>query len=153
MTGPEPRRGRGDEGQVGGIEVLPLGFLVFVGVTLLLAGAWGVLDARMAVGAAAREAARAVAEADDGDEALSAAHLRATETLRAFGRDGDRATVDIDLDEPFGRCVRVVVTVSYRLPAVTAPYLGRVGSLGTARSTFTELVDPFRSGLDGPATC
>ena len=47
-------RCRGESGQVGGIEVLPLGFLVFVGVTLLLAGAWGALDARMAVLAALR---------------------------------------------------------------------------------------------------
>ena len=52
------RRG-GDRGQAGGMEVLPLGFLVLVSVTLVIANAWGVIDARMAVSAAAREAVRA----------------------------------------------------------------------------------------------
>lgn len=153
MRQDRPRRCRGERGQVGGIEVLPLGFLVFVAATLVLSSAWGALDARMAVGAAAREATRAVAEADGVDDAHAAAHLRATETLRSFGRDDDRATVDVDLAAPFGRCVRVVVTVTYRLPAVTAPYLGGVGDVGTVRSSFSEVIDPFRSGLEGVAAC
>lgn len=149
----QPGRCRGDAGQVGGIEVLPLGFLVFVSATLLLATAWGVVDARMAVGAAAREGARAAAEADDADSAVAAARQRAREVLSSYGRDPERATVDVDLAAPFARCVRVVITVSYRPHVVTAPYLGGIGSRVRVRSSFSEVIDPFRSGLEGAAAC
>ena len=49
------------------MEVLPFGFLMFVSVTLLLANAWAVIDAKLAVSAAAREAVRAYVESDDPD--------------------------------------------------------------------------------------
>ena len=55
-----------DCGQVGGIEVLPFGLLVFIVGTLLVANAWAVVDAKLAVTSAAREAVRSYVEADDG---------------------------------------------------------------------------------------
>ena len=77
---------RGDTGQVGGIEVLPFGFLLFVSVTLLFVNVWGVIDTKLAVTSAAREAARAYSESDDENSARLAATARATETLTAYGR-------------------------------------------------------------------
>ena len=79
---------------------------------------------------------------------------RAQETLAAYGRDGDRATVsDPVLDEPFGRCARVTITVSYEVPAIVIPWIGGFGDLAPVQSTSTELVDPFRDGLAGAASC
>ncbi|MBA2283441.1 MAG: hypothetical protein H0W25_19710, partial [Acidimicrobiia bacterium] len=49
---------RDERGQMGGIEALPFGLLIFVVGALLVANAWAVIDAKLAVTAAAREAAR-----------------------------------------------------------------------------------------------
>ena len=64
---------RDDHGQVAGIEVLPFGLLTFVVGMLLVANAWGVVDAKMATTSAAREAVRAYVEASDADAAVAAA--------------------------------------------------------------------------------
>lgn len=150
MTG----RLHGDRGQVGGIEVLPFGFLVFVSGTLLFVNVWGIIDAKFAVTAASREATRAYVEAADATEAQAAAIAHADETLTAYGRDGNRASIDVPaLDAAFGRCARVTITVSYDVPVIAIPWIGGLGRLAAVESTASELVDPFRSGLDGPARC
>ena len=64
-------RWRDDHGQVAGIEVLPFGLLTFVVGMLLVANAWGVVDAKMATTSAAREAVRAYVEAPDADAAVA----------------------------------------------------------------------------------
>jgi Flp pilus assembly protein TadG len=148
------RRCRGDAGQVGGIEVLPFGFLLFISATLLFVNVWGVIDAKFAVTAAAREASRAFVEADSESAAVEAATRRGNETLDAYGRGGERATVGTPvLSQPFGRCVRVTITVAYEVPVIAIPFLGGLGSLSPVRSTSTGIVDPFRSGLDGVTSC
>ena len=146
------RRLRGDAGQVGGIEVLPFGFLLFVGVTLLLVNVWGVIDAKLAVTSAAREAARAYSESDNEASARRGAVARATETLAAYGRGGDRASVDVPVLRQFERCTRVTVTVSYELPGVAVPFLGGLGAR-TVASSFTEIVDPYRDRIAKEAKC
>jgi hypothetical protein len=144
----------GDRGQVGGIEVLPFGFLVFVAGMLMIANAWGVVDAKLAVTSAARESVRAFVEAPDASTAAAQARAAAQDTLTAYGRDGDRAIIGAPvLDGDFGRCVRVTITVSYDLPVVAVPFIGGFGELEPVTSTFTEIIDPFRDGLEGPATC
>jgi hypothetical protein len=139
---------------VAGIEVLPFGFLVFVAATLLIATVWAVIDAKLAVSAAAREATRAAAESSSFEEAATLASRRAHDTMRAFGRGDDRVTVEpLLLGEPFGRCVRITVSVRYQLPAVIVPFVGGLGRLPPVRSSHTEIVDPFRSGVPGPLRC
>lgn len=151
---PRPRRARGERGQVAGIEVLPFGLLVFVAATLVIATVWAVIDATLAVNAAAREGARAVAESSSAEEAVVAAATRARATMTAFGRGGDRVTVEpVRTTEPFGRCVRVTVSVTYRLPAVVVPFVGGLGRLPPVRASHTAIVDPFRSGVPGPVRC
>ncbi len=150
----EIRRCRGDAGQIGGIEVLPFGFLVFIAGTLLLANVWGVIDAKLATTSAAREAARAFVEGDDLSAATAEAEFRANETLAAYGRSGDRASVSTPvLPNGFTRCGRVTITVSYDVPALVVPFIGGFGDLAPVESTYTELIDPFRDGLPGPASC
>ena len=149
-----PRRLCGDRGQVGGIEILPFGFLVFVSGMLMIANAWGVIDAKLAVTSAARESVRAFVESPDADTAVAAARQSATDTLTAYGRDGDRATIGSPvLADEFGRCVRVTVTVSYEVPVLVVPFIGGFGHLEPVSSTFTELIDPYRNGLAGTAAC
>ena len=143
-------RCRGDRGQIGGMEVLPFGLLTFVSMTLVLANAWGVIDAKLAVTAAAREGARAYAEADDPATGTAAARRRAAETLDAYGRGGGRAAIGQPaLDGQFRRCGRVTVTVAYDLPVLAVPFTGGLGRLQPVTSSFTELIDPFRSGVAG----
>lgn len=144
----------GDRGQVGGIEVLPFGFFVFVSLTLFLVNVWGVVDAKLAVTSASREAVRAFVEAPDADTGFTTAQRRADETLLAFGRHGDRASVGIpDLPNGFTRCGRVSIDVTYDIPALSIPFIGGFGRITTVQSSYTELIDPFRDGLPGATTC
>ena len=144
----------GDRGQIGGIEVLPFGFLVFVSITLLVVNAWGVIDAKLAVTSAAREAIRVYVETNGRIAAANAAKQRARETLNAYGRGGRRATVgDPVIEGSYRRCGRVTITVSYDLAAIAVPFIGGFGSSQSVSSTFTEVIDPFRSGLAGTSRC
>lgn len=148
------RRLRGDAGQIGGIEVVPFGVLVFLSGTLLFVNVWGIIDAKFAVTSAAREATRAYVEASSFEEARVVAEARATETLAAYGRDTDRATVgEPSLEAPFGRCARVTITVAYTVPLIDVPWIGGFGDVADVESTATGLVDPFRDGLEGAASC
>ena len=143
---PTTSRWRSERGQIGGFEVLPFGLLLFVSAMLLVANAWAVVDAKFAASSAAREATRSYAESASQAAADGSIETRAHEALAAYGRDGDRVEIRVDA-EPFGRCSRVTVEVSYRVPALTVPFIGGFGSGITARSRHSEVVDPYRSGL------
>ena len=67
MTEPVPpwRGGAGEAGFAGGLEGLLFGLLLFVVGTLLVATAWGAVDTKFAVDAAARQAVRTYVEAPD----------------------------------------------------------------------------------------
>ena len=146
------RRSFDERGQAGGFEVLPFGLLVLVIGTLLVANAWGVVDAKLAVTASAREAARVFVEAPTEDRGAAAAERAAREAIAGHGRDPDRLT--IERSGTFTRCGRVTFIVSYRVPTVQLPWIGGFGgSLITAKAAHSELVDPFRSGLPGSAAC
>jgi hypothetical protein len=146
------RRARGDAGQVGGIEALPFGLLVFVVGTLLIANAWAVVDAKFATDAAARQAVRTFVEADEADRALQQATEAARAAISAHGRDPGRATVRAVGDAVLVRCARVTVEVVYEVPALTLPFIGGYGRAPfRVRSQRSEVVDPFRSGLPGSA--
>ncbi len=156
--------GRRDQaGFVGGAEMLLFGVLVFVIGTLLIVSVWGTIEAKQAVAGAAREAARAYAEADvlTDAEALAVADAAARASLEASGRHpvpGANYTITVvstGASEAFERCERVVVEVAYDVPTVRLPIGGDGwgGSLVTVRSRHTELVDPYRSGIPGLALC
>lgn len=156
MTGSGLRR-RGERGQAGGMEVLPFGLLIFVGGALLISNIWGVVDAKFAADAAARESARWVVEA--AGQATTADALRAgataiaTDTLADHGRTG-AATVRLGPpDAAFVRCERIEVTVSLQVPAVRLPFVGGFGDAFDVQATRGELIDPTRSGVGGVASC
>jgi len=141
------RRLRRDEaGQLAGFEALPLGLLVFVVAILLVANAWGVVDAKTAATAAAREATRAYVEAPVGADPVARAEAAAREAVRAAGRDPAKVEVTAP-DAEFARCAEVRFEVRYPVPALTIPFIGGFGTGFTVVSRHTEIVDPFRSGV------
>ncbi|MPZ74850.1 MAG: hypothetical protein GEU74_16835 [Nitriliruptorales bacterium] len=140
----------GDDGAVGGVEALPFGVLVFVIGTLIIANAWGVVDAKLAVAGAAREAVRAYVEAPAHLDADSVGRAAAVRTLRTAGRTARDPAVTFD--GRFARCARVRATVAYAVPAVRLPWIRHMGTF-VVRSTASELVDPLRSGVPGEARC
>lgn len=145
------RRCHGEAGQVGGVEALPFGLLVFVLGSLLVANAWAVIDAKFATDAAAREAARTFVEATDEAEGRIAAEQAAREVIEGHGRDPRRVEI-IAEDLRLVRCARATFEVTYTVPALSIPLIGGYGrSPFRVRSRHSEVVDPFRSGLDGDA--
>lgn len=145
-------RCRGDAGQVGGIEALPFGVLIFVVGALLVTNVWGVIDAKLAATSAAREAARAFVEAPDERTAEDVAAHAAAEAIAAHGRTPERLTLE-RLHGTFARCQRVTFQASYPVPAIALPWIGGFGQSFTATARHSEVVDPFRSGLPGTAAC
>lgn len=144
---------RGEAGQVGGVEGLAFGVLVFVFGTLLVTNAWGVIDAKMAATAAAREAARTYVEAPTEAAGASAAEDAALDAIASHGRVRERATVARVDGGPFARCQPVTIEVTYRVPMVAVPLLGEAGDGLTVTARHVEVVDPYRRSLPGRAAC
>jgi hypothetical protein len=133
------------------VDGLIFGVLIFVLGLLVVANAWGVIDAKLAASTAATEAVRTfVQTAPDGDPAVQARQT-AIAVMVASGRSAERTSVTIS-GSPV-RCSRVVAVVRYRVPIVAVPLLGGFGSGFVVTATHAELVDPYRSGLIGAAPC
>ncbi len=140
---------------VGGVEAIPFGVLVFVAGSLLAANVWGVVDARLATTAAAREAARSYVEAPDASAAERDAAGAARQALAGYGRDPDRLRLQVDRERgrAWGRCVRVTVLAGYSVPVAAIPWVGGWGEGVEVSSSHSELVDPHRAGIPGAAAC
>ena len=135
---------RDERGQVG-IE-LPFAVLTFVVGALLVANAWAVVDAKIAVSAAAREATRAFVEAPVDADSLAAAQAAAESAIQGAGRDPAHLMLT-PLEATFARCETVRFEASYQIPAVRVPWLGGFGSGFTATARHAEVVDPYRTGV------
>lgn len=139
-----------EDGVVAGLEALAFGVLVFVVGTLVVVNAWAVVDARFATAAAAREAVRAVVEAPEvgltGAELEERARTAAAQALAAHGYPGPPVLSGPPVSQT--RCATIEITAELEivptvLPWVTQPLSYRV------TSTYAEVLDPFRAGLDG----
>lgn len=145
-----PPRCQGDCGFVAGAEGMLFGVVVFVFGLLLLFNAWAVIDTKMAVTSAARETTRTFVESDGSE----------TSAIQA-GRDAFAATSNFDvsglsaplIEGEFRRCGRIIVTYDYTVPAISLPGGFGWGDGFDVTASHTEIVDPFRSGLDGEAIC
>ena len=140
---------RGDDGQVGGIEAIPFGLLVFVAGSLLIANAWAVVDAKFATDAAAHQAARTFAESEAAGDAVERAVEAGLAAIDGHGRSRSNATITAAEGTTFRRCERVTFIATYRLPALTVPFLGGLGDGIDVSSRASEVVDPFRAGVPG----
>lgn len=136
-----------------GIEVLPFGFLMFVIGSLLLANAWAVVDAKLAATAAAREGGRTAVEAPDAGSAERDAVGAAQAALEGLGRADQVASISYRTDGSWGRCRLVTVEIELTVPAVGLPFIGGFGQDFAVTASHAEIVDPYRSGLDGVADC
>lgn len=141
---------RGEDGFVGGAEALIFGVVVFVAGALLMANAWAVVDAKMAVSSAARETARTYVESD-GDLAAADAVGRAA-FASTTGLDPGRLAF-VGATGTFERCGRITVTYRYQVPALSLPGGVGWGSGFEVRASHSEIVDPYRAGLEGEARC
>lgn len=139
---------RDEAGQLAGGEALPFGVLVFIVGVLLVANAWAVVDAKLAVSAAAREATRAYVESPPDGDPLAAADAAAREAVRGAGRDANRLQLT-PVDAGFTRCAEVRFEARYPVPALTIPLIGGFGRGFTAVASHAEVVDPYRSGVPG----
>jgi hypothetical protein len=144
-------RWRRDETGQAGMEVIPFGILTFVVGTLLVANAWAVIDAKMAVSAAAREATRAFVEAPIGATPEDLALTAARSAIEGAGRDPDRLVLN-HLEGDFVRCETVRYEASYQIPAIRLPWIGGFGDGFTATSRHAEVVDPYRTGVPSSST-
>ncbi len=133
-----------ERGQVG--FELPFGLLTFVVGALLIANAWAVIDAKIAVSAAAREATRAFVEAPVDGDPLEAADAAARSAIEGAGRDPAQLVLT-PLEATFARCETVRFEASYTIPAVRVPWVGGFGSGFTATARHAEVVDPYRTGV------
>lgn len=152
MRSTDSRQRPDEAGFAGGLDGLVFGLLIFVVGTLIVASAWGVVDTKMATGTAATDAARTYVEADNATDAAAGARVAADDVLAGLGRDPARGSVVL-AGGLFGRCQRVTIRVSYPSPLVVLPFVGRVGRGLEVASSHSELVDPYRAGLPGTATC
>lgn len=144
-------RARGEDGQVAGVEGMVFGVLIFMLGVLVVANAWGVIDAKMAAAGAAREAVRAYVQAPSIYQAASMARQAASSAIRAEGRDDRRMT--LTMSGSLARCNRVTAEVRYRVPLIAVPILGSAGAGLIASARQSAIVDPYRSGLAGRASC
>lgn len=135
------------------MEALAFGLLIFVVGTLLVANTWAVIDAKMAVDAAAREAARSYVEARSLSDADTSATRAAREAITAQGRTAARLQLEITARPGFERCARVTVTAHYPVAAINLPIIGGFGHRFWVSSTHSELVDPYAAGLPGATAC
>ena len=137
---------RDESGHVAGIEAIPFGLLTFVVGTLLVANAWAVVDAKMAVSAAAREATRSFVEAAEESLALPGAESAARSAIEGAGRDPGLLVLT-HLEGTFARCETVRFQASYQIPAIRVPWVGGFGDGFTASASHAEVVDPYRTGV------
>jgi len=144
--------GDGERGVIGGVEVLPFGFLVFVVGTLLLVNAWAVVDAKLTVQAAAREAGRSYVEAGDPATASGAASQAAREVMTGAGRNASRLVLR-DNRPAYRRCEVVEHEATYVVPALVLPFVGGFGRGITVHGRHRDVIDPFASGLEGAGGC
>ena len=148
-------------GFVAGGETLLLGSLVFLVGILLAVNAWNVVDARMSTDGVAREVARTLVEADGGPALQARLDEVASATLAAMGRDGTPRLAYLDpsgreVSDPAAlvqRCDRVTVRATITITTARLPFVGTWGTPWTITGQHHEIVDPYRSGLAGEATC
>jgi len=138
------RRRNDDRGVVAGSDVLIFGVLAFVFGSLLIINVWAVIDASLAVSAAAREAARTYVESDP-NTAWGDAEARAREVMADYGRNSRPIEVNRSATA-YNRCDAVTISVDYSVPLIDIPIFGEFGSLGDVGSSHTERIDAYRSG-------
>lgn len=136
-----------EQGQIGGLEGLVLGILVFVVGTLVIVDSWGVIDAKLTVDSAAQNAVRAFVQAPSPAAAVGRAQAAAASVIASSGRNVLKMRISIS--GSLTRCSQVSVDVRYPVSFGALPLVGKAAGTVLVSSTQSELVDPFRSAASG----
>ena len=137
-----------------GAEAVAIALLLGITIILLFANVWILVDAKMRVSEAAREGARAVVEASSPAQMTRAtAQAAGAEALSGTSRLVGTPEFFVEPIDGFGRCARMVVRVRTRIRTLTLPFVGKWSPDYEVQSRHTEIIDPFRSGLDGELNC
>ena len=139
-----------DERGQAGAEVIAGCVVLIVGLVFVFANLWAVLDAKMAVSSAARNAVQAYVEENTRGAAEAAARTEASELLSS--RFPARWTTETKT-ERFERCQPIVIRVTVDIPLIAVPFLGSFGGTKTVSATHRSRIDPFRSGVPGEVDC
>ena len=142
----------GQGGFAGGIEVIPFAVLVFVLATVLMVNAWAVVDAKLAVEAAAREATRTYVET----RAVAQAESASTEAARRAFESTGRSAVGLHIRHTATehvRCSSVQFEVSYVVRAVRLPIIHGLSHDITVVGRHREIIDPFAAGFGTDNRC
>lgn len=151
-----PRRARGEAGIVGGVEMLPLGVLIFAVGALVVLNLWALVDAKLAVSSASREAIRTMSESSDVEAGMVSGDAAAHRVISGGGRNLERFSMSWTAADrgagtaELSRCLRLAARATYQVPALAVPWIGALGSVEVS-ATSSELVDPYRDGLPGVA--
>ena len=144
-----PRRSRGERGAVAGAEVVALGVLVLVTMSLVLSAAWGVVDARTALDDAAREYLRTYTEQPDATTAAQSAGRAARGLLADRGTPLRTLHISAPNAHMFGPCAAAHVELRAILPRLRLPFGHQFGSTEVV-AVADELVDAHKEVLRGP---
>ena len=136
-----------ERGQVGGVESIPFGVLVFIVGTLIAVNGWGWLSTHRAADSIAREYLRTYTEQRSEAEASAAASDVADIIIESRSISPDRVTITTPTThEP---CEIAQVTVAIATPAMRLPFITDLGAR-TVSVTHIERMDPYRSRTDAP---
>lgn len=72
-----------------------------------------------------------------------------TEAFEAYGIPTERIRLRPAASPSPMRCARVVVEAAVTVPGIVVPWVGGFGDGIVVRARHSELVDPYRDGLDG----
>jgi hypothetical protein len=134
-----------DRGVVAGSDMLIFGVLAFVIGSLLIVNVWTVIDASLAVSAAAREGTRTYVEADPAT-AWPEARARMMDVMADYGRDDRAVPPSPPAIAKYERCAVVTITAEYDVALVSLPIFGNFGSLTRIDASHSERIDAYRSG-------
>jgi Flp pilus assembly protein TadG len=142
-----------ESGQAGA-EAVAMAIIFGVFIILLFANIWTVVDTKMRASDAARDIARQLVEspADKITDANAKAIL-ASQPWEARQLVSQPVAAMLEPTLPAVRCSRVVVAVNVRVRAIIFPFAKNWAPGFNVGSRHSELVDPFRSDLEGDGLC
>jgi Flp pilus assembly protein TadG len=146
-------QGQRESGQAGA-EAVAMAIIFGVFIILLFANIWTVVDTKMRASDAARDIARQVVESPaDKITDANAKLILASQPWGARQLVGQPIVAMLEPTGPPERCSRVVVAVTVRVRAIIFPFAKNWAPGFTVGARHSELVDPFRSDLEGDGLC
>ena len=147
-------KNRGTELGQAGAEAVAMAIIFGMFIILLFANIWTVVDTKMRASDAARDIARQLVESPaDKITDANAKIILASQPWTARQLVGQPLAEMLEPTVPAVRCSRVVVAVTVHVKAIIFPFAKNWAPGFTVGSRHSELVDPFRSDLEGDGLC